>query len=605
MAKKYDKYELEIIVALGALILFLISINFVSGYSFDKAVREQVSQFENSTIIAANYMKSDLEKDLGKWLRSDILLLERLRDLSQATGIDRIAVTDTSGRVIASLKQSDSKSDSAAGLVIKRPLKHSNGRILAYLHINEINKTGIMYKDLSRWDAVFRVVGVFSALVISFFFIRTILSPYRKIKHEALDHNLDFIDVESGKGIEYIVDTFKDVINELEEKKRQLEIMYKNSEKRADSLARYNDYILGSISSGVVICDSNGIVTRFNHSAENILKFFEKDCRGKQYTDIFGQNHRLTALLDDALLRRITHSRLEFEIERPNGERLWLGCSSSMINDEKGEEMGAVLLMIDLTEIRRLQELSSYSEKMASLGELSAGLAHEIRNSFAAVQGFAKLVKKRGNLTEKDSELVEAILGESDSAESLLARFLNFARPLDYYPEPISLNAIIGAAVGKITHFNLARIKIETHLQTDLPQTEGDSVLLKQALNNLILNACDALPDGGNIVMESKSLKYKFGRGELVFSIADNGVGIEPERLEKIFEPFHTDKPDGTGLGLALVKKIIVLHQGRIEVKSKPGKGTRFSVYLPLVPITAPNKQKKQIARQPTFSNNL
>ncbi len=602
MARKYDKYEMEIIVSLGALILFLISINFISGYSFEKAVREQASQFENSLNLAADFMQSELEKDIGRWMRSEFLLLGRLRDLSSITGIDFAAVTDSAGNELASLNRSDQIPDSAADVALKRPLKHSNGRVIAYLRINEINKTGRTYKVLSRWDVVFRVIGVISALVISFFFIRSILNPYRKIKHEALSFNNDFIDVESGKGIEYIVNTFKEVIDELEEKKRQLEIMYANSEKRADSLARYNDYILGSITSGVVICDSTGTVTRFNRSAEKILKFFEKDCRGKQYTDIFGPDHRLTSLLDDALRNRKTHSRLEFEIKRPDGEKLWLGCSSSMINDEKGEGMGAVLLMIDLTEIRRLQELSSYSEKMASLGELSAGLAHEIRNSFAAVQGFARLLKKRGNFSDKDLELIEAILSESDSTESLLSRFLNFARPLDYCPQAVDMNSIIESALRKLAHANLDRIRIEKRLDSGLPPTEGDPVLLLQAFNNILLNALEALPDGGRIILETSSVKYKFGRAEIILTIADDGVGIEPDRLDKIFDPFHTDKPDGTGLGLALVKKIIVLHEGRIEVKSRLGKGTRFTVYLPLAAIHKSDASKSRDFKTPALS---
>ncbi|MEE9554457.1 MAG: ATP-binding protein [candidate division Zixibacteria bacterium] len=583
MARKYDKYELEIIVSLGALILFLISINFISGYSFEKAVRGQAVQFENSVNIAANYMKTELEKDLSRWIRSDILLLERLRDFSVVTGIKGISVTDTSGRMIALLKPLESSGAiDREFLTVKRTLKRQNGHTTAYLYINAENKTGANYRNLSRWDAAFRIVGVISALVIGFFFIRAVLIPYRKIKHEALDYNLDFIDMESGKGIEYIVDTFKDVIAELEEKKARLEVMYNNSEKRADSLARYNDYILGSISSGVVICDSTGTVTRFNRSAEDILRYFEKDCRGKQYLEIFGPDHRLTALLNDALNHGITHSRLEFEVERPDGEKLWLGCSSSMINDEKGEGMGAAILMIDLTEIRRLQELSSYSEKMASLGELSAGLAHEIRNSFAAVQGFAKLLRKRGELTDNDLKLTESILGESESAESLLSRFLDFARPLNYVPEMTNLISLVDTTVHNLTHLNIDKIRLNHRKSRNIPELPADPILLKQALNNLLLNACDAMPDGGDIIIETELSDSKNTRSEVLISVSDTGVGIGPENLDKIFQPFYTDKQNGTGLGLALVKKIVVLHEGSINVKSKPGKGTRFTVYLPI-----------------------
>jgi len=581
MARKYDKYELEIIISLGVMILFLISINFISGYSFEKAIRGQAAQFENSIDISAGFIKNEMEKDMARWEKSDIMLLERLRDLSLLTDIENISITDTSGNITASL--GPAVTNSPFSLTVKRPLRYANGRAAAYLVVSAYNRTGEIYSGLSRWDVIFRIAGVASALITAFFFVRAVLNPYRRIKSEALNYNFDFMDAESGKGIEYVVETFRDVIDELEEKKSRLEIMYSNSEKRADSLARYNDYILGSISSGVVICDSGGNVTRFNRSAENILKFFEKDCRGKHYREIFGDNHRLAILLDDALLRGITHSRREFEIRRPDGERLWLGCSSSMINDERGAGMGAVLLMIDLTEIRRLQELSSYSEKMASLGEMSAGLAHEIRNSFAAVLGFAKLLRKRGELQGKDSDLVQAILKESDDAEILLSRFLTFARPLSYCPEIVDPAALVRTTLDTFTHPNLEKIRISDRASDQIPKIQGDPVLLKQALSNLLLNACDAMPDGGDILIETKFNVHKFGRPELTISISDSGVGIAPENHEKIFKPFHTEKANGTGLGLAVVKKIVVMHQGRIDVKSRPGKGSRFTIYIPLV----------------------
>jgi PAS domain S-box-containing protein len=354
------------------------------------------------------------------------------------------------------------------------------------------------------------------------------------------------------------------------------------------------------MSSGVVICDSNGIVTRFNRSAENILRYFEKECRGKHYRENCGKEHRLTSMLDDALTEEIVHSRLEFEVKRPDGEKLWLGCSSSMINDEKGEGMGAVLLMIDLTEIRRLQELSSYSEKMASLGEMSAGLAHEIRNSLAAVMGFAKLAEKSKNLDDKTVKLVEAIRDESVAAETILSRFLNFAKPLDFRPEAVNFSQLINSTLENLSHPNLEIINIRCRPIDDIPLFSGDPVLLRQALANLLLNACDAMPDGGDIVLDVKVEKKKTnGTSDLLISVADNGAGIASESLDKIFEPFHTDKPHGTGLGLALVKKIVVLHEGRIDVHSKPGKGTRFNIYMPIRPIISFQKTPGQKTAEP------
>ena len=600
MTKKYDRYELEIIISLGFLILFLISINFISGYSFERAIHGQAAQFDKAANIAANHIRSELERDIYKWAKSNELLLERLRDLSMLTNIENITVSDTSGQIIGELASATSGRKATRVLKLKRPLRLRNGRTVAYLTIATTNSMGDRFDTLSRWDAIFRAAGLIAALIVAAYFIKAVLYPYQRIKREAMDYNLDLKDNESGKGIEYIIETFKDVISELEDKKTRLETMYRNSEKRADSLARYNEYILGSISSGVVICDSNGIVTRFNRSAETILRYFEKECRGKHYCEIFGQEHRLTSMLDDALTAGIVHSRLEFEVKRPDGEKLWLGCSSSMINDEKGEGMGAVLLMIDLTEIRCLQELSSYSEKMASLGEMSAGLAHEIRNSLAAVMGFARLAEKSKNLDDKTVKLVEAIRNESVAAETILSRFLNFAKPLDFCPEAVNIPELINSAIEYLSHPNLEIINIKCRPIDDIPLFSCDPVLLRQVLANLLLNACDAMPDGGDIVLDVKVEKKKTnGMSDLLISVADNGAGIASESLDKIFEPFHTDKPHGTGLGLALVKKIVVLHEGRVEVHSKPGKGTRFSIHLPIRPEFACQENIKQKTAEP------
>lgn len=593
MKKKYDSYEIEIILSLGFLILFLISINFISGYSFQRARRLQASQFERDLSLAADYALAAFETEPSKLRFSRKTIEDKLQGISFITGISNIALIDTAGRVISSTFEYDTQRLGAANEA-RRPIHNGQGAIRGYVVLSSENKMGIELARLSRWDTIFRVAGLASALVIGSYFLWAILMPYRRIKNEALDFNLDNGDSEGARGVEYIVATFKNVIAELEEKKRQLEILYQDSERRADSLARYNEYILGSITSGVVICDSDGIVTRFNKSAQSIFQQLERDCRGKHYRQVFSSTPHLIAMLDDALEHRMIHSRREFEVKRADGDKLWLGCSSSLINDERGEGMGAALLLIDLTEIRRLQEISSYSEKMIALGETAAGLAHEVRNSFAAIIGFARLAARSNELSAQSGKLVEAIKEESVSAEALMTRFLSFAKPLNLHPSQIELQALLCSTLENIYHPMLPKIKFEKIFQSDIPPFYGDPQLLRQALSNIIINACDALPHGGEIRIRTTRVKPT-GTGhldEVAISVIDNGVGIKPDSLARIFEPFFTDKLNGTGLGLALVKKIIVLHGGRINVYSKPGKGTRFSVYLPIRPMeNHPNEQ--------------
>lgn len=583
MAKKYDKYELEIIISLGFLILFLISINFVSGYSFHGAVLSYENQFKNSVNISAALVQEKLENERNRWERSNDALADILRDLTLITDINNITVTDKNGATILSVKSNPLTESDNERFTVKRPIRGREGAIWGYVEVTKTDDPGHRFAELSKWDTVFRLAGLVCAIIAAAYFLRAVLYPYRRIKKEALDYNLDIKYDGKSHGVEYVVETFKSVIRELEEKSSHLEILYEGSEKRADSISRYNDYILGSITSGVVICDSMGIVTRFNRSAENILNFFEKDCRGKHYCDIFGPSHRLSKMLDDALIHGRTHSRHEFEIRRPDGERLWLGCSSSMVNDEKGEGMGAVLLMIDLTEIRRLQEITSYSEKMASLGEMAAGLAHEIRNSFAAVMGFANLIKKAVSSDDHAVEIVNALGNEAAAAENLLSRFLNFARPLYPQPELTGVSDIVEFDKFSIPAPLSEKVNIVYRMADDIPPLYIDPALMRQALSNLLINACEAMPEGGDVIVEARLEEKRIeGRhDELLIAIIDTGRGIDPGIKADIFNPFFTTKTEGTGLGLALVKKIVIMHQGRVEVQSKPGKGTRFTIRLP------------------------
>ena len=582
MKRKYDSYEVEIIISLGFLILFLISINFVSGYSFEQARRVQAIEYEKNVSLAAEFATIAIENKLEKLEYSEKLIRDFLREVALLTGFSDFVFIDTLNNVIA--LSSDGRPHDERTLEAKRAVKDRNGRTVGYVRLFAANEAGARLKELSRWDMIFRVGGLVSALIMGAYFLKAILLPYRRIKREALDYNFDLNEAGRKPGIEYIVDTFKDVINELEDKRARLEGMYNSSVKRADSLARYNEYILGSITSGVVICDSNGVVTRFNPSAQSILQYLEKDCRGRHYREVFGSEHQLVALFDDALLRRVVHSRHEMEVRRPDGKRLWLGCSSSLINDEHGEGMGVALLLIDLTEIRRLEELTSYSEKMVSLGETATGLAHEVRNSFAAIVGFAALMRKNPDQPKQVAKLAEAIKEESQASETLMSRFLSFAKPLNLTREQLKIGELLDSALALLTHPGLSLIKITKQISNELPAFWGDRMLLRQVFLNLLLNACDALPHGGEIRIKA-GLKEESEKGEMkviAISVIDNGLGISPEIAGRIFEPFVTDRAEGTGLGLALVKKTVVMHGGRVEVRSKPGKGTRFTIYLPL-----------------------
>ena len=392
--------------------------------------------------------------------------------------------------------------------------------------------------------------------------------------------NLPQVDFDDADGVEYAVRTFQEVIRELKEKEALLQAMYDNSEKRADSLARYNEYILGSISSGVIICDIQGIITRFNRSAERIMGYDHQYAQGHHFNEVFGKKHHISRILSEALSYNKTYSRMEFEISRKDKEKLWLGLTSSLILDNDNNKIGTAVLLTDLTRIKKLQEFSDFTEKMAALGEMTAGLAHELRNSVAAIMGFGKLLRKISPPTERASAIADMIISESIATEEMLSRFLNFAKPLKVVPKNVNVGQLLkeclNLAADKYQGKEL-KVKIEDNAGNLL--INADPVLLKNAFSNLIINAFQAMGKTGVLTI---TVNFNDNEKRVEVKVSDTGKGIAEENLHKVFNPFYTTRDKGIGLGLALVRKIINSHMGTIEVDSHLGEGTTFTVSLPV-----------------------
>ena len=225
------------------------------------------------------------------------------------------------------------------------------------------------------------------------------------------------------------------------------------------------------------------------------------------------------------------------------------------------------------------QRQLSQSEKLASIGRLAAGIAHEINNPLTSVLTFAHLLREKENLEKQDAEDLDLIIHEARRAADIVQGLLDFARERPAVMEPISVNSVVDRTVRLIRNQKLFReTKIETHLDSAIPPVNGDANRLQQVVLNLCLNACEAMPDGGRIDLATRE-----ENGEVVLEVRDTGHGIKPEDLEQIYEPFFSSKPvgQGTGLGLSVTYGIVEQHGGRIDVQSEVGVGTCFVVSLP------------------------
>lgn len=391
--------------------------------------------------------------------------------------------------------------------------------------------------------------------LVLFFLLRSIFDV-RKKKTHAKDRELTQVD--------FVVDTFHDLVSKLKEKERELEGLRKSAEERAWSIEQYNENILQSVPSGVVSIDQRARITKMNAAAENILELKEADVMMKEYHEVF--HGPISELLD----RRATLERAEISCVSRSGKRLWLGLSVSPLKDGRDSIIGQLLVFTDLTELKAFQSQQELRERLSTLGEMSAGIAHEMRNPLAVISGYTKMLLKRVDNSLKPA--VESIAKEVMVMDRIIADFLSFARPIDLFASEVDLRELIEACLKSFEGIS-AGIKIAVNTEI-LPRIRADEVLLRQAFINLLQNAIESMSDSGELEISG------FMDGNVCISISDTGHGIPEGLRDKIYLPFYTTKEYGTGLGLAIVHKIIVSHGGDIKVETG-NKGTTFTIRFP------------------------
>ncbi len=380
------------------------------------------------------------------------------------------------------------------------------------------------------------------------------------------------------------VDAYQYGMQLLHEKELELERLRSAAEERAQAIESYNENILRSVSSGVVTFNRDGAVTTFNEAAAGIWRLDRKDVIGRICGDVFGAQSVVARLLERALTHGEVITREEFELEVPQGGKIWVGVSTSLLKDQAGELIGTTFVCTDLTGIKALQEQVELRERMTVLGQMSAGIAHEFRNLMGTILGSAKLIARKlppGNTAQESVQTITHVISDMDH---LITQLLNFARKTEPDLKPVALEPWLGKVVDQVLEqIPEPRPRVEITCGKDVPDIRIDEVLMRQALGNLVQNAIEAMPAGGHLSVSAAVRASGGRRRELQITISDTGAGIPEGQLGRIFLPFFTTKPKGTGLGLALVHKIVLLHNGKIEVESRENKGTSFRIHLPIV----------------------
>ena len=382
------------------------------------------------------------------------------------------------------------------------------------------------------------------------------------------------------------------ISEELERKKREL------IQKQVDynQLETFNRNIIQSLDSGLLTVDLQGRINFLNPTAEKIL---EKSREGLKDVSLYDLFPKIGEVIDDVMKKTPSlssdYERYETLLTDHEEKKTHLGFSISPLTGPEGSLIGHTLIFQDITKFKEMEEQMKRFDKMAAIGSLAAGLAHEIRNPLASLSGSIQMLKSELPLDESQHHLMEIILRESERLNALITDFLLFAHPPQTNKIPVGLGRILHETLEMLVHspsFHEGIRVIRPDLGEEI-EAMVDPNQMKQVFWNLFINAVQATSNGGEIRVQMEKGNKAFWRMGLPYSarqtgrdwvkiaITDSGNGIKTQEKEKIFEPFFTTKDGGTGLGLSIVHKIIENHNGLIKVESEFGRGSTFTIFLP------------------------
>ncbi len=339
------------------------------------------------------------------------------------------------------------------------------------------------------------------------------------------------------------------------------------------------DEILKHLNSGLLTVDAEGRIVYFNRSAERILGYREEAVKGMLCSDVFSEfMPELTGTLMNGVEHNESNPRKEITITTPQGTTIPLGLSTSILVDEQSGLRGVIAIFSDLTEAKMLEQKVRVADRLAAIGELSASIAHEIRNPLAAISGSVEVLQKEMPLDGENSRLMELIVKESQRLNRVLKDFLLYAKIDRPLYNKVELCHVIGDVIQLLFHhaqFNKT-VRVSFDSPVSICYVTGDEDMIKQLLYNIAINACEAF-DGkpGEVRFILHPAQYT---DQVILEIRDNGPGIPEEHQKKIFQPFFSTKKQGTGLGLAIVHRLATALQLFLSVDSAAGRGTTFRI---------------------------
>lgn len=435
------------------------------------------------------------------------------------------------------------------------------------------------------------VAILLGSLLCILFLLRRLLRPYRQLMGEAEKASLTAPANRSQDEGEFVLETFQSVVAQLQKQREVLEELRSEASKRAASAEQFNERIVASVPSGLIAFDGNGRSTVINAPGRALLEV-DGAALGQSVATLLQHLPQLAQMVQQCLETGRLFRREEIEVISSDRLPRRLGATIAPINiSPEQNERGALCLLTDITEVTQLREQVALKKNLESLGEMSAGLAHEFKNAIAALHGYVQLLQSL-ELDEKGTTVAASLLGEVRNLSEMVTSFLNFARPQPLHLEEVDVKELIAECAGELRQL-FAQRRVELVITgtagVSLAESEAliraDERMLRQVLLNLIRNAAEAIQDSQTdrrVEVSTSTERDQVGKQWAVIKVRDTGEGIEPADLQRIFIPFFTTKATGHGVGLALAHRVITQHGGTLTAANSITGGAVFTVRLSL-----------------------
>ncbi len=403
------------------------------------------------------------------------------------------------------------------------------------------------------------------------------------------------IEVATSDEIGRLADAFNHMAVELAQRRRALEEAHHELQRQFIELADlkgYTDNILGSLANGIVTVDLDGRIVTVNPAAELLTGFFRGEVTGRYCSEAFANTPELSDILMETLASRAPITGVTLTLRRRNGSAVPIEFSTAPLKGGEGKDLGVIGLFRDLTLVRRLESDLRRSDRLAALGTLAAGLAHEIKNPLTSLVTFSRHLERKFNDAHFREKFQNVVPRELERINAIVERLLELARPARMSLSLVRLPALLDSVVELYANqIETSQIEVAREYARDVPPIQADQEGVYRVVVNLVANALEAMPGGGRLTLrtgwsesgDALTWRRRGSDRHVRIEVEDTGDGIAPSESDRVFNPFYTTKAGGTGIGLALAHKIVEDHGGTIHFRSDRGRGTAFTVVLPLI----------------------